>query len=1152
MVIIYIYRVYCILKMKKILSVFILSVLVSSFTYWQDFSIDKSKNLNYIQWEVIVKYKDSSKTKKDTKSKGISVFDAELNNNNLYIKEKLNSDGNIVLVKINNNNSVEETIDLLKSDPNIEFVEPNFIRYLFSWEDSYNITKTWQWALNAISWYDAFNTYSWALKEADPIVAWIIDNGVNYNHPDLVNSLWTPSVCSLFFYSLDCIHWYDFFHMKPTPLANSDSHWTHIAWIIAAEANNWIWITWINPYTKIASLKIWDSEILSSDDEIYAIYFAIENWIKVINASFWGDDYSDIEELAIENFWTAWWLFITAAGNEKRNIDNQPVYPCSYDLDNIICVGATNSHWNFADDYSNFWTDNIDIAAPGSNIISTITNWKSKSIFNENFDKDKWKCNTWWDTLNDWELIWTWWCKRFYEDDDNDYWYIFVNSLTSPFFSWDNDINFSAYIYCSSWVNLNFQYSTWNSNYTTFHSLKGISWTGMFHINLSDNIDDNINDNISLSFKISNNTNPISKFCIIDEIDVYSDPYSSWSNNIYGEKSWTSMATPHVVGLASMVWMINPDLSNLDVKRLILNNWDTKSNLVNKVKDWKFINVKKTLDEAAKINIISPTWLNSNWEGKIQWNNVSRAKKYYYEILSWDIIIDSGLVETTWKQTNLTWDYIWRVKWIDILWNESDFNTGYICKKPVLSISNLVWNFTWYECTSLVWDFTFSDNCSNNYEMWRVDWTWEATLNKSWVVVKQIYIRNSFWEESNSNVDYYFYDSLPTSTTDSYTHSQTITSNSEHNIWNIISLFWIVDWTCWSSSILASSINCNEWQGSISWNDLIITPPSNKNWSSYCSVKFNDDEWNEILWTFNYSYNTVQTTTNNWWGWGGWWWGWGGWWGDTYSCKNLPTNATANNKTSPKSNINYSYSTDTNKTCTFQCNNGYSRDEENKKCDKIQIITWVNSEISWDIFQDIDIEKPRKIELFGETDILSNSMPNIDFSRFNESNPSFILSNWFTVEFNNAYEFAHRVWMTTTDSIEKANMNWELTRIAMAKMLSQYAINILWKKPDTTKKAEFEDVSKWLDAQYNNWITLAYQLWIMWIWINKFRPNDKVTRKEFGTALSRMLYGIADWQWLYYSTHLAKLKKEWIINNDNPELTELRWYVMTMLMRSAK
>jgi hypothetical protein len=55
-----------------------------------------------------------------------------LDNDNLDIKQKLNDKSDIVLVEINNGNSVEETIDLLKNDPNIEFVEPNFVRYLFS------------------------------------------------------------------------------------------------------------------------------------------------------------------------------------------------------------------------------------------------------------------------------------------------------------------------------------------------------------------------------------------------------------------------------------------------------------------------------------------------------------------------------------------------------------------------------------------------------------------------------------------------------------------------------------------------------------------------------------------------------------------------------------------------------------------------------------------------------------------------------------------------------------------------------------------------------------------------------------------------------------------------------------------------------------
>jgi hypothetical protein len=54
------------------------------------------------------------------------------------------------------------------------------------------------------------------------------------------------------------------------------------------------------------------------------------------------------------------------------------------------------------------------------------------------------------------------------------------------------------------------------------------------------------------------------------------------------------------------------------------------------------------------------------------------------------------------------------------------------------------------------------------------------------------------------------------------------------------------------------------------------------------------------------------------------------------------------------------------------------------------------------------------------------------------------------------------------DAIEKADMNGGLTRIAMAKMLSQYAINILGKIPDTSKTPDFKDVPAQLDADYNN------------------------------------------------------------------------------------
>ena len=162
----------------------------------------------------------------------------------------------------------------------------------------------------------------------------------------------------------------------------------------------------------------------------------------------------------------------------------------------------------------------------------------------------------------------------------------------------------------------------------------------------------------------------------------------------------------------------------------------------------------------------------------------------------------------------------------------------------------------------------------------------------------------------------------------------------------------------------------------------------------------------------------------------------------------------------------------------------------------------------------------------------------------------------FSDEFQQAYTFTKWKWITTMPTIQEAKMNSPLTRISMAKMLSQYAINVLWQEPDTTQNNKFNDVSNKMDADYDNWVTLAYQLGIMWQNMpnNNFRPNDEVTRAEFVTALSRMLFNIEDWKGniKYYEPHMTKLFSEWIITNTNPKLKEKRWYVMIMLMRTAK
>ena len=296
----------------------------------------------------------------------------------------------------------------------------------------------------------------------------------------------------------------------------------------------------------------------------------------------------------------------------------------------------------------------------------------------------------------------------------------------------------------------------------------------------------------------------------------------------------------------------------------------------------------------------------------------------------------------------------------------------------------------------------------------------------------------------------------------------------------------------WSENATILPFSLNSFNGNITFK-------ATYNWKNYVIDSIDDsNRWDGcpiksaitfVSKTCRYDLTFKEESNNN--GWWGWWWGWGwwGWWGWGWGW--------------------WAWITPNN----------------------TSINTWTTN--TWTI----------------DTWITINSENN----QWNNGwNPQEILSNWFTREFNNAYEFAYKNKITTMKDIKDADMNWWLIRIAMAKMLSQYAINILKKAPNTDRKCEFSDVSKELDAQYDNGVTLACQLWIMWVWIDKFRPNDDVTRAEFGTALSRMLYWIADWTDNYYSTHLRQLNLKWIINNPDPSLKELRWYVMLMLMRSAK
>lgn len=159
-------------------------------------------------------------------------------------------------------------------------------------------------------------------------------------------------------------------------------------------------------------------------------------------------------------------------------------------------------------------------------------------------------------------------------------------------------------------------------------------------------------------------------------------------------------------------------------------------------------------------------------------------------------------------------------------------------------------------------------------------------------------------------------------------------------------------------------------------------------------------------------------------------------------------------------------------------------------------------------------------------------------------------------ELNAAYGFARDNGITTIRDCKQADLEWKLLRSHMAKMMSEYAMNVLKKVPDSSKTCLFVD----MEGQSNEMKTyaiLACQLWLMWYeqdgqtQSTTFNPNQSVDRAQFGTILSRLLR----WEKYnggenYYQGHLSALKQAWIMTKiDAPFALELRWRVMLMMQR---
>lgn len=236
-----------------------------------------------------------------------------------------------------------------------------------------------------ISVNDYYDRYGQDADRQEVIVA-VVDTGVDYNHEELRNVMWTNEdeipgngVDDDNNGYVDDIHGINTLirdaHGEPTSeIMDTHSHGTHVSGTIAAEQNNNIGFAGIAASARIMGIRTVPNNGDETDRDVVESYiYAAKNGARIINCSFGKDlnedglAVSDAIDFIHEEYDV---LVVTSAGNSSQDIDVDLTYPASFQNDNMIVIAATTDRGNRSW-FSNYGHDNVDVAAPGSDIYSS-------------------------------------------------------------------------------------------------------------------------------------------------------------------------------------------------------------------------------------------------------------------------------------------------------------------------------------------------------------------------------------------------------------------------------------------------------------------------------------------------------------------------------------------------------------------------------------------------------------------------------------------------------------------------------------------------------------------------------------------------------------------------------------------------------------
>ncbi len=327
--------------------------------------------------ELIVKFKagvNESNVRKQLKQ---TLKLGKLDSKKKYSRFKLD------ILQIDESDDIAKTIEALRKDPNIEYVQPNYKLEIQALPLDPKFDKQWGLQNNAQdveghigrAGVDINAVSAWDItKGSNTVLVGVLDTGIDIEHEDFENVIYeNPGEIAKNSTDddgngyVDDVNGWDFVNADNTVYDSGslDLHGTHAAGIIAANANN-KGITGVAPNIKLLPLKFINGNWGYTCDAIDAIEYAMSMGVKIINCSFGGTDNNFALKDTMVNSGI---LFVCSAGNRGADVSISPVYPACFDIPNVLSVASIDS-MGVISPYSSYG-NKIHVAAPGINILST-------------------------------------------------------------------------------------------------------------------------------------------------------------------------------------------------------------------------------------------------------------------------------------------------------------------------------------------------------------------------------------------------------------------------------------------------------------------------------------------------------------------------------------------------------------------------------------------------------------------------------------------------------------------------------------------------------------------------------------------------------------------------------------------------------------